>query len=110
MKNLYVEIIPALRLPKQFISFDYILPDEFKNNIRAGSIVFVPFSKKTTAGIVLKIKENTKIKNIKPIKDIINNFVLPEDIIKIIFWMKDNLDISLPLAAKTVLPDIPKKL
>ncbi|NQU83276.1 MAG: hypothetical protein HQ536_01045 [Parcubacteria group bacterium] len=109
MTTLYAEIIPSLRLPKQFKTFDYILPDELKENVCAGSIVFIPFGKKTVLGVVVKIKEKSEIKNLKPIKSFVKDVVLPDDLIRTVFWMGNNLDVSLPLALKTILPDIPKK-
>lgn len=109
MPNLYAEIIPSLRLPKQFTTFDYILPAELTNKVRAGSIVFISFGKKIVTGVVLTIKEESKIKKLKPILGIVDGLVLHPDLIKTAIWMNKNLDVSLPLALKTILPNIPKK-
>lgn len=111
MSENYAEVIPSLRLPKKFEYFDYILPDELKNTVRAGSIVFVPFRGKNTLGLVTKIKKTSvydrrKLKVIKKIVD--ENIILPEELIKIIFWLKNFLGVPTSLALKTVLPEIPK--
>ena len=50
-------------------TYDYIIPDSIKKEIRIGSRVFIPFgNKKIEEGFVINIKENSKFANKEIIK------------------------------------------
>ena len=46
-------------------TYDYIVPSSFKNKIKIGARVFVPFGRKKEAeGFVISLKENSQFDNL----------------------------------------------
>ena len=70
--------------------FDYIVPDEIKQSILPGSIVKVPFGRRTETGYVLRLKKTPKLdtSNIKEIEQLLSSApVFDRKRLQLIFWM-----------------------
>lgn len=53
-------------------TFDYLVPPCFLESIQVGQRVYVPFGKQNLLGIVVEIKEETSLENLKEIYDILD--------------------------------------
>ena len=84
---MYVDVYLPISIEK---SFSYLVPDNLKEDIREGQIVYVPFGKRTELAYINKINKksiyNGKIKSIQKIASsaIADN----HDIKKTIDWME----------------------
>lgn len=68
-----IQVIPARRMPLSLPFLDYSVPEEYKNKIKIGQLVKIPFRNKEEFGVVLNIKSEgseSKIKT-KPTKEIV---------------------------------------
>ena len=112
-KNQHIAvIIPITRLPKHLDYFDYIIPEELQNKIRINQIVEIPFCNRKINGIIVKIKtqsteDSIKLKKINKIFE--PEIILSEHLIKLIQWASNYYCASLPLIAKIIFPEIPKR-
>lgn len=52
--------------------FDYTVPDELAHLIQPGVRVLVPFGPRTIMGFVISLKEQTDLKKLRPIKELID--------------------------------------
>jgi primosomal protein N' (replication factor Y) len=70
---MFVQVIPARRMPLSLPFLDYSVPEEFdKSKIKVGQLVKMPFRNKEEFGVILEIKSSgTPNKKIKPIKEVI---------------------------------------
>lgn len=102
--NKIAEIIPRIRIIPQLGIFDY----ETTSPVKVGQIVLVEFHRKKVPGLIWKIKDKTSIKKIKKIIRPMNIF-LEKKQLELIKWLSKTYKISLALALKTILPEIPKK-
>ncbi|MCX7695563.1 MAG: primosomal protein N' [Caloramator sp.] len=88
--------------------FDYLVPDSLKENIKLGTRVVVPFgaSNKLIQGVVLDTDEKSEEKiKYKEIYDIIDEeFILPQDLIKLAYFMKEKYLCTLSEAIYSILP------
>ncbi len=53
--------------------FDYVVPPEFRQNIKPGSRVLVPFGNRTKVGYVVSLARKTSVKNLKAIIDLLDD-------------------------------------
>ncbi len=69
---MFIQVIPARRMPLSLSFFDYSVPEEYKDKIKIGQLVKIPFRNKEEFGVILDIKSSDKpnIKT-KPIKEIV---------------------------------------
>lgn len=88
--------------------YSYIVPPELKDYLTIGARVLVPFGKgnKKTIGFVTRTYEDTHFnENLKPMISIIDTpSLLTGEMLKIIFWLKDNTFCTYFDAFKTVVP------
>ncbi|SHF31721.1 primosomal protein N' [Caloramator proteoclasticus] len=88
--------------------FDYSVPDSLKESIKIGMRVIVPFgaSNKLIQGVVLEINEKSEEEiKYKEIYDIIDEeFILPQDLIKLAYFMKKKYVCTLSEAIYSILP------
>ncbi len=88
--------------------FSYIVPQNFINDLKIGSIVLVPFGKgdKLRIGIVLDIQnEENNEKKLKTIYDLKNQDIsINENSLNLIKYLKDNVFCTWYEAVKAVLP------
>lgn len=104
------EIIPLVRLPKFLSYFDYEVPQNLEGQIKFGQLVKIPFKGRHVKGLIIKVKQEPKIK--KGLKQIIKILDLEPQInsthLKLIWWLVNYCSVSPALVAKTFIPDIPE--
>lgn len=107
-----IDIIPAIKLPRGVDIFTYQIPEELAEKIKIGQIVSVPWRQSTGQGIVFKINkpEQPNLKYKKIIKIINDNILVTAEQFKFFEWISKYYFSSLGLAAKTFIPEIPKKI
>lgn len=72
--------------------FDYRVPDRFKDLVKAGMRVVVPFGPRKIQGFVTKVKDETDIKtgNIKEIVDLFDiSPVLTDELLELSHWLTE---------------------
>ncbi|MDO5126080.1 MAG: primosomal protein N', partial [Ruminococcus sp.] len=88
--------------------YSYIVPPELKEHLTIGARVLVPFGRgnRKSIGFVTRIYEDTHFnENLKPMISIIDTpSLLNDEMLKIIFWLKDNTFCTYFDAFKTVVP------
>lgn len=110
--NQYIEVVPLAKLPRSLEVFDYRVPKNLLSDIAICQIVEIPFRKKNINGLVVGLKKNPDIENVK-IKDIIKikeNKFLSYYHLDLARFMSHYYYQSLPLILKSILPQIPKKI
>jgi len=72
-------------------SFTYFVPKEFRDSIKVGQRVVVPFGKRVLTGFVIGISDTTDLEGtIKPLRDILDdNPIFDKDSIKFYEWLAD---------------------
>lgn len=88
-------------------AYDYLVDDEFFD-LKAGCRVLVPFgtANKCRQGIVTSVRlDSTENKKLKKIKQVIDSEpIMSEEMISLMFWLKERTFCTLFDAAKTMLP------
>lgn len=88
-------------------AYDYLVTDEF-SDLREGCRVIVPFGKsnKCRQGIVTEMRsESDCVKKLKKIAQVIDfDPVISEEMLSLMFWLKERTFCTLFDAAKTILP------
>lgn len=106
------EIIPAIKLPRQFKYFDYLIPEELKDSVEVGQIVQIPFRDKKIEGLVYNLKKESKTPK-KKLKSILKIYleepVFDKKDIELIKWLANYYYVSWGLALKQFIPEIPQK-
>ena len=97
----YVSVILDDNLEKQL---DYIVPDSISNKIKPGIRVEVPIKNFFRKGYVFKVKSQTGIKSIKPIKSIISDEVISKDLFLLAVWMSKYYCCSLSKTIRSIIP------
>ena len=111
---IYADIIVDISHEKLDKSFQYLIPDELKDELQVGMVVSIPFGKGNhlRKGYVVGISQEPKVKGI-PIKSITavqNDRETTESrLIALAGWMKEYYGSTMIQALKTVLP-IQKKM
>ncbi|MBU1029282.1 hypothetical protein KKE28_03710 [Patescibacteria group bacterium] len=107
---MYIQVIPAVRLPKNFGEYDYLVPDQFRAQIKRGSWVIVPWRGRPVDAIVTAILEHSKIepKKIKKIVGFGAERPLNEDLISIPQLIAQHYFVSPASVVKAFLPKTPK--
>ena len=111
---IYADIIVDISHEKLDKSFQYLIPDELKDELQVGMVVSIPFGKGNhlRKGYVVGISQEPKVKGI-PIKSITavqNDRETTESrLIALAGWMKEHYGSTMIQALKTVLP-IQKKM
>lgn len=87
-------------------TFTYLVPDEFKDIIKVGMKVKVPFSNKTINGIVLKLKKTYDGEyELKSIKELVNSEItLNSELISLGKFLSEQTLCSKIVAYQTMLP------
>ncbi len=110
--RMIAEIVPLLKLARQFDFFDYAIDPLLENELCIGQLVAITFRNKKTQGIVWHIrKEQTGERpNLKSIDAIIRKKPYISEWQKtFIEWFADYHDVSLARAAYTFIPTQPKR-
>jgi len=106
-----IDVIPESRTHSGIGVFSYKVPLELSGQIKIGSIVGIPFGKKTIRGVVKKI-QNAKFKNqndnfkfkIKQITSVNPDFAIPSSYIELAEWVSKYYLCSLGEAISVFLP------
>lgn len=107
-----VFLVAKVAIARAAYSFDseysYIVPDEMKELIRSGSRVIVPFGNgnKRTMGFVTRLYESCEFnEKLKPLSKLVDSQPLvTEEMMRIIFWLKENTFCTFFDAYKSVVP------
>src|SRR3989338_2654646 len=116
------KITPLIRLPSSADTFDYHVPDEFRDNIKIGQLVSVPWRTKKVTGVVLSLDKKLGFRIAKkdseslhkqfrprPITDIIDKQpILTSAQLALIDKFADYYCVTAGAAARLVVPDVPK--
>lgn len=104
------KVIPVRKLPRdKLYVFDYKIPKSLETIIRIGSIIKIDFRKEKILGVVIKLQDKSKRKNLKSINSI-SNLVLPKSYINFILKFSKNFLVSPSSVFYSVIPKIPKRL
>jgi len=88
-----VEVIPEKRTSPGKDTFSYLVPETLRNQIKVGSIVEIPFGKKTIQGIVLEIQltdnrlQQKQKYELKEIFSVNTDFVIPLQYLHVAKWV-----------------------
>lgn len=89
---------------KKYIILDFSVPD-YLSGVSAGWGVICPLRGKSYFGIVLCLKEQTDKVHLKEIEEVVTDGpTVPEDLIKLIYWIKDTYLVELSQAVSLVFP------
>lgn len=111
MRQLYAEVIPLLRLPKNLGVFDYSVPPGLSTRLSPSDIVEIPYRKKNVLGAVKKIKTQPFSQKIaiQPIAGLVcKNFLCPYQL-ELALWMSEYYWQSPSLVLRAILPKISKR-
>ncbi len=104
-------LIAGVAIDKATLNFDrefsYVVPEQFQNDIRIGSIVLIPFGSGNTLrmGVVLSLKESEEIKGLKNIVDAkTEDWSVSEFALKMVKYIKETTFCTYYEAARTVIP------
>ncbi len=87
MKPLYADIALPVPLDK---TFTYIVPPELSDAAKIGCRALVPFGRKHGTGIIVKLLSETKVPNLKPIRDILDaQPTFSDEMLKLTRWIAD---------------------
>lgn len=95
------EVIVDLNLDR---SLDYLIPENCP--LQLGSQVEVAVRGKKVKGIVIAIKNESAFSNLKPIDAVLNEEILPPDLMKLAVWMSAFYVTPLRQVLKTMIPGI----
>lgn len=107
-----VFLVAKVAIARAAYSFDseysYIVPDEMKELIRSGCRVIVPFGNgnKRTMGFVTRLYESCEFnEKLKPLSKLVDaSSLVTEEMMSIIFWLKENTFCTYFDAYKSVVP------
>ncbi len=106
---LYADVIVDLSLQKLDKTFQYAIPSDLEEKIRAGSCVRIPFGNggRRTTGYVVDISSEPKVDpaRIKPLDGVVRGSIpANERMIALAAWMRRTYGCTMNAALKTVLP------
>jgi len=71
-------------------TFTYTVPSELQTAVQLGVRVIVPFGKKFLTGVIVALPTDTKLRSLKPIKDILDpKPSFSDDMLKLCHWMSE---------------------
>lgn len=85
MNNNYIQVVLDLPIDKVF---DYVVPEHLKKDIEIGKRVWVEFRNKKTVAYVVGLLEESKLKKIKEIKNVIDSYpVIDSSLLSLSKWI-----------------------
>ncbi|WP_257350146.1 primosomal protein N' [Pseudalkalibacillus decolorationis] len=94
--------VPAMGTDR---AFDYVVPDRLHGLIVLGIRVIVPFGPRKITGFVVAVKEDTELKRVKPIVDVVDlSPVLNGELLKLGKWLAESTLCFLHSAYQSMLP------
>ncbi len=109
MKVRYAEVYLNIRTSEIDSAFDYLIPENMQGDVKKGSVVVVPFGKKTLKGIVSRIKayssfDSDNSDRIKEIIKVFSDYSIDIKRIKLAHWMSYYYISSLGNALRLFMP------
>lgn len=98
-RNQVAEVVIELNLDRPL---DYLIPDGVKVTI--GSHVIVPLRGTQAKGVVIGLKDESHFKELKPIQEVLQETLLPPDLMKLAEWMSGYYITPLRQVIKTLVP------
>ena len=91
--------------------FDYRIPDHLRASIRVGSQVVVPFHSRELRGFVVGLSNfSAYADKLKEIKGVVGDKpLIPDEIMKLAYWIADYYRAPIEHAVRTVLPSAVRK-
>jgi primosomal protein N' (replication factor Y) len=90
--------------------FTYSIPENLRGQVKIGSCVEVFFGNKKLVGYVVGLSSKSKIKNIKPILDILDNVpVIDSEMLKLTKWISEYYYSSWGEAISAAVPNVLKR-
>ncbi|MFB1081163.1 primosomal protein N' [Jeotgalibacillus sp. JSM ZJ347] len=98
--------VPAKQIDR---TFDYTVPERLQAVVQKGIRVVVPFGPRKIQGFILEVKEESSVKKLKPIEEVVDiEPVLNEELMSLSEWLTDQtlcyrisaLQVMLPAAMK----------
>ncbi len=87
MKGKFCEVafpIPVHR------DFTYVIPDVLQEAVRVGVRVVASFRKRLTTGVVVRLSEETELREVMPIEDVLDeNQVFSDEMMRLTKWISD---------------------
>ncbi len=86
--------------------FTYRINQHWENNIQIGSIVTVPFGGRKVNAVVVAVYEETDVSDdkVKDVGNLLSDYPLPTDLLKLAYWMSDYYICSLSKALNVMIP------
>jgi len=101
MSNKYASVILDVNIEKQL---DYVIPEHLLDKIKIGSLVEIPLRGSIVTGYVHNISDNTNVKKILPINNLLQEDPLSEPLLKLANWMAEYYCCSLYKVFKCIIP------
>lgn len=80
--------VPAKQIDR---TFDYGVPEQWKDIVQPGVRVIVPFGPRNVQGFVVGLKDNTELEKVKPIQSVLDlQPVLTSELLQLAQWLKDH--------------------
>ncbi|MBI9051449.1 MAG: primosomal protein N' [Anaerolineaceae bacterium] len=100
---MYAEVI--VNMAQLNSAFDYAIPSEMEGAASIGSLVEVPFGKQTLQGVIIHLRSETTVENVKAIHAILDTQpVLSQQQIALARWISDSTLTSLSACLELMLP------
>lgn len=106
----YCSVVPALRLPRRFKTFDYAVPPKIA--VTRGDLVRITFAGRRSVGLVVATNTQPTFdpKKIKMIDGRVSGVRLDARTIGVLESIEQQTGVGLPLVLRTFVPAAPKKI
>ena len=103
----YAKVVVNVPFIERNKYFDYIIPEKYLDEIKIGSLVLVPFGKRSIKAFIISVKDKVEIEDskLKKIKKIYKNesFFTKKDL-KLYQWMADYYSLNLISVIRAAIP------
>ena len=103
----YANIIVDISHEKLDKTFQYLIPEELKEEVRVGVLVDIPFGNRSLTGYVVEVTDEAEfdVNRLKPILAVKKDHVpIESQLIVLAGWMRQNYGGTMNQALKTVIP------
>jgi primosomal protein N' (replication factor Y) len=102
MEIKYADIVLRLAVPR---TFQFSVPEEFRDIIRPGQRVRVPLRGRSDIGYVARLSDTPRVKGIRPIARILEREpLLPPDLLELLMWTAEHYLAPPGMVFRTALP------
>jgi primosomal protein N' (replication factor Y) len=102
MDTLYADIVLRLAVPR---TFQFSVPEEFRDLIRPGQRVRVPLRRGSDIGYVARLTDTPRVKGIRPVLRILERVpLLPPDLLELLMWTSEHYLAPPGMVFRTALP------